>query len=163
MSGPLNLTLDTSNAKTSIPFFIENTYVKARLQKISQDEVEGKGSTISFEFDLVDPAPNADGGTILPGGMGSKIFKTVYLYGKDGEEAAKVRATNDISKILDGILGTDDAGNKKNKPTRPTFGAELVPTLIGQITLLKFRNPKGDRTSQDIIGFTFPGDVAGAM
>lgn len=163
MSGPLNLTLDTSNAKTSIPFFVENTYVKARLQRIEQDTLEGKGDTISFEFALVDPAPNQDGGTILPGAMGSKIFKTLYLYGKDGEEAAKVRAANDIGKILDGLLGTGDADNKKGKAPRPNFGPELVPTLIGQTTLLKFRNPKADRTSQDIIGFTFPGDVAGAM
>lgn len=163
MSGPLNLTLDTANAKTSIPFFVENTYVKARLQAIQQDEVEGKGPTISFEFNLADPAPNQDGGTILPGQMGSKIFKTVYLYGKDGEEAAKVRAANDIGKIIDGLLGTADADNKKGKQPRPAFGPELVPTLIGQVTLLKFVNPKGDRTSQDIREFKFPGDVAGAM
>lgn len=162
MSGPLNLTLPTGNAKTSMPKLVEDTYIKVRLNAIKQDTVENKGDTITFEFNLSAPAPNQDGGTISPGQMGSKMFHTLYLYGKDGAEAAALRATESISKILDGVLGTGDPDNKKGKQPRPDFGPQLVPALIGQETLIKVRNPKGDRTSQDIVSFTYPGDVAGA-
>lgn len=162
MSGPLNISIPTDQAKTSIPMFVEKTYIKVRFGKVQQDTIEGKGDTIKFEFDLVDPAPNQDGGTILPGQLGSKVFKTVYLYGKDGVEAAQKRAGTDVGKILDGFLGTADVDNKKGKPARPAFGPELVPSLIGQISFLQMRNPTGDRTQQDISSFTFPGDVAGA-
>lgn len=162
MSGPLNISIPTDQAKTSIPMFVEKTYIKVRFAKVQQDTVEGKGDKINFEFDLVDPAPNQDGGTILPGQLGSKIFKSVFLYGKDGAEAAAKRAGTDISRILDGFLGTGDADNKKGKQARPAFGPDVVPNLIGQVCFLQMRNPTGDRTSQDIASFTFPGDVAGA-
>lgn len=162
MSGPLNLTLPTGSAVITVPFFVEKTYVKVRFAKVSQETVPEKGDVIRFDFDLVDPAPNQAGGTILPGQIGSKLSKTVYLYGKDGAEAAQARATNDVSRILDGFLGTGDEGNKAGKPTRPQFDATVVPTLIGQTALVQFRNPTGDRTSQDISSFTFPGDVGGA-
>lgn len=162
MSGPLDFSLPTGTTKTAIPRLVPDTYVKVRLAGIRSESGE-KGKTLHFDWQLVDPTPNADGGTIMPGQLGSKIFDTLYLYGKDGEEAAKVRATEKVSKILDGLLGTADPDNKKGKQPRPEFTPELAPTLYGLTTLIKVRDPKGDRTQQDIVSYTFPGDVAGAM
>lgn len=165
MSGPLNISIATDQTKTNIPMFVEKTYVKVRFAKVQQDSVPDKGDVIKFEFDLVDPAPNQEGGTILPGQMGSKVFVSVQLYDKNtkpGDPAPKW-ATERICKIQDAFLGTGDPDNKKNKPPRPPFNAELVPSLIGQIAFLQFKNGVGEYSGkQDVSSYTFPGDVAGA-
>lgn len=168
MSGPLNLTAPTESAKTAIPMFPEGTYVKFRLKEIGQDAVPDKGNdagVIKFEFELVEPAPDQEGGTIAPGALGSKVFVNVQNYDKNTPAAPGVWpkwALEKLAKIQDGLLGTGDTGNKKGKPARQGFGPQLVPSLIGQVTFLKFKNKTGDFIGQDVQSFTFPGDVAGA-
>lgn len=166
MSGPLNIQAPTSTAQTAIPMFPEKTYVKVRFTSVGQDVVPDKGNVIKFEFDLVDPAPNQDGGTILPGQIGSKVFVNVQDYDKNTKpgEGMPKWATEKISKIMDSFLGTGDIGNKKGKPPRPNFGPEVVPSLIGQVAFFQFKNKPADSgyTGQDVSSFTFPGDIAGA-
>lgn len=164
MPGPLNITLDMSDTKTQVPLFAENTYVKVRFAKLQQDEVENKGSVIKLEYDLVDPAPDQGGGTILPGQFGSKIFESIQLYDKNtkaGDPPPKW-AKEKWAKRCDAFLGTGDPGNTAEKPVRPNLSPELVPQLIGQVAFLKFKNKTGEYTGQDISASTFPGDVAGA-
>lgn len=165
MAGPLTINVpDTTNTRTAIPFFVENTYVKVRFSSVEQDAVENKGNVIKFTFDLVDPAPNQDGGTILPGQLGSKVFVNVQDYDKNtkpGEPMPKW-AVEKLCKITDAFLGTGDPDNKKGKPSRPPFGPEIVPTLIGQVAFLKFKNKTGEYVGQDVSEFKFVGDIAGA-
>lgn len=163
MPGPLNITLDTSKVKTSIPQFAEQTYIKVRLEKIEQDHVEGKGDVVKFEYVTVDPAPSQDGGTILPGQLGSRIFDTVRLYGKDAAPGEiPVRAITELAKRQDAFLGTGDPDNKKGKPARGSLN-EQAPQMLGQTAFLKMRNNRDPQyTNQEITEFKFPGDIAGA-
>lgn len=164
MSGPLNLSAPTAQAQTAVPMFVENQYVKVRFKDVGQDEVPDKGNVIKFTFETVDPAPNQDGGTILPGGFGSLIFVQVQDYDKNTPKGGPMPkwATEKLAKITDAFLGTGDVGNKKGKPPRPDFGPAIVPNLIGQVAFFKFKNKTGDFVGQDVSSFTFPGDVAGA-
>jgi len=164
MSGPLSINIDTTATKTSVPFFVERSYVKVRFVKCNQEAVEGKGDALKYEFDLVDPAPNQDGGTILPGQLGSKVFLTVTLYDKNSKpgDGAPKWATEKIAKIQDAFLGTGDQDNKKGKPARPPMNAECVALMTGKEAFFQFKNPTVDRTSQDVSSFTYIGDVAGA-
>lgn len=165
-AGPLNISIPTSETKTSVPQPAEGVYVKVRFSKLDQDSVEGKGDRLRFQFDLVDPTPNQDGGTITPGQMGSKFFYDIPLYDKNtaaGQPPPKW-SQEKISRVLDGFLGTGDKDNAKGKPARPDLGPEVVPQLIGQVSFAKFKNRTGEWASQgaEIQSFTFPGDVAGA-
>lgn len=171
--GPLNINLNTSQAKTSIPQFVENTYVKVRLEKIHASTVEGKGSIltmpfgvgncINFDYTLVEPVPDQDGGTIKPGDFGSKIFDRVRLYDKNTpEDQITTRAPAEIGKRQDAFLGTGDKGNKQSKPERGEF-VDVFPNMIGQVAFIKLRNNKDPQYSnQEITEFKFVGDVAGA-
>lgn len=163
--GPLSINIPTSTAVTTVPFFRERTYVKFRLGKVpQQDEVEGKGSVIKFEWELVDPTEDQQGHIIKPGDFGSKCFDTVRLYDKN-TQAGQVpeRSISDLAKRTDALLGTGDPGNKKNRPSRPDFNAELLPALVGQVAFLQFKNGTGEYSGkQDIVSFTNPQDVPGA-
>lgn len=165
MPGPLTINIPTANAKTTVPFFRENTYVKFRLGKVpEQDEVENKGSKIKFEWDLVEPTETQDGMQLKPGDFGAKVFDTVFLYDKNTPVGQiPERAISELSKREDALLGTGDPGNKKNRPSRPDFNAELLPQLMGQVVFLKFKNGTGEYSGkQDIVSFTNPQDVPGA-
>jgi hypothetical protein len=162
-AGPLNISLNTAEAKTSVPLFAPG-YVKLRLAKLSQDEVPDKGSVIKLEYDLVDPAPNTDGGTILPGQMGSKFFESIQLYDKNtkfGDPAPKW-AVEKISKRIDALLNTGDAGNSKGKDPRPNLSPELIPLLIGQVMIAKMNVRTGDYVGNEIAQALNPSEVPGA-
>lgn len=160
MSGPLNINLSTDTTTTGIPGFDPNTYVKMRFADVKKDPVEGKGDKLTFIFELTEPAASNAGGTITPGQLGSKVFHTIFMYGKDTAPGqVPTWAVEKICKVLDGFLGTGDPDNKKGKPVRPAFNDQLVPTLMGQVAFLKFKNPTGDRTSQDVAELKFPGDM----
>lgn len=161
MQGPLSINIPTSDAKTTIPRFDTTIYHKFRFAGAKQDSVEGKGDKITFEYHLVDPAAAEGGGEpILPGAFGSKVFDTVFLYGKDTEKGKiPTWATTQIAKVQDGFLGTGDKENKAGKPVRPDLGPECVAQMMGQVAFLKFKNPTGDRTSQDVTEIKFPGDM----
>lgn len=165
MQGPLNLSLDTQTAKTSVPKFLEGIHVKMRLTAINQDTVEGKGQVIKFAYELVDPAPQQDSQEpLLPGAFGSKVFDSVQLYDKNTKpgDPAPSWSINKICARQDGFLGTGDEGNKKGKPTRPKFDAECVSKMLGQVAFFKFKNKTGDYDGQDIASITHPSDVQGA-
>lgn len=163
--GPLSINIPTSTAVTTVPFFRERTYVKFRLGKVpQQDEVEGKGSVIKFEWELTDPIEDQQGNQIKPGDFGSKVFDTVRLYDKNTPAGTiPKRAIEDLAKRTDALLGTGDPNNKKGRPERPDFNTDLMPALMGQVCFIQFKNGTGEYAGkQDIVSFTNPQDVPGA-
>lgn len=155
-SGPLSITLPTSTTKSAMPQIASNTWAKFKYAApVKQRTIagEGKGDVLDFEFHLAEPASDTEGKTINPGGVGSKQFHTVFMYGKDGKEAALDRATKEVNKILDAMLGTGDPGNAKGKPARPDFNNELQPSLIGLTFWGKVRARQNDPSRNDIVEF----------
>lgn len=156
---PLDISLDLSGTKTAIPMIQDGTMVKLRLVSLSQITGE-KGKTLRFEYDLLDPAPDSEGGTIQPGAFGSKIFENIALYAKpDAKDPLWFKPL--IAKRIDALLGTGDAGNKKGKPTRPDLGPNLIPQLIGRELVAKMKIETNDAyTGNRIQNVTYPGDIA---
>src|SRR6266446_1307769 len=153
---PLSISLNLSGTKTAIPMVKDGEMVKLRLVSLSQIKGD-KGNSLRFEFDLVDPAPDTEGSTINPGAFGSKIFENVAMYAKPDAKDPKWYEKK-ISNIVDGLLGTGDAGNKKGKPTRPDLSAELVPQLIGKELVVKMKVQQDDNFTGNRLGtITFPG------
>lgn len=156
---PLDISLNLSGTKTAIPMIADGTMVRLRLVSLSQIKGE-KGNSLRFEYDLVEPAPDTEGGTINPGAFGSKIFENIAMYAKPDAKDPRWFEKN-IAQRIDGLLGTGDAGNKKNKPTRPNLTAELVPQLIGKELVAKMKVQQDDNfTGNRIQNVTFPGDIA---
>ena len=63
---------------------------------------------------------------------------------------------------VDGFLGTGDANNKKGKPRRPTFNAEVVSQMIGSEAMAKItvmKSKKSDYVGNDISTVTYLGDL----
>lgn len=162
--GPLSISLPTSGAKTSVPMFAENQYVPMRLVSVEQGEVEGKGTTIKFTWDLINPAPSVDsqrgeGPPIEPGKFGSKFFDTVRFYDKDTPQGQiPERAQKAICQRQDALLGTGDPNNKKGKPVRPDFNGDTVPDLLGKIAHIRFKVKTGEFEGNEIADLRFPGD-----
>jgi len=156
---PLSISLNLSGTKTAIPMVADGTMVKLRLVSLSQIKGD-KGNSLNFEYTLVDPAPDNEGGMINPGAFGSTIFERVALYAKPDAKDPKWYESV-ISKRIDALLGTGDAGNKKGKPTRPDLSAELVPQLIGKELVAKMQVQNDDSfVGNRIRSVTFPGDIA---
>lgn len=138
MSTPLSISIPTNTAKVGIPEVAYDTWVRLRLNNISQDTNE-KGPVITFEWELQDPASASDGSTILPGQLGSKIFERIYCYTKpDAKDAANPFYIQKISKRIDAILRTGDAENKKGLPARPEFNGETAAKMFGGIAFARF-------------------------
>lgn len=156
---PLSISLNLSGTKTAIPMIADGTMVRLRLVSLSQIKGD-KGNTLRFEYDLVEPAPDTEGGTINPGAFGSKIFENVALYAKpDAKDPLWFNSV--ISKRIDALLGTGDPGNKKGKPVRPDLSAEVVPQLIGKELVAKMKVQQDDNfTGNRIQTVTYPGDIA---
>lgn len=156
-SGPLSITLSTSQIKTAIPQIADNSWVNLKLNAVKEGDIPNKGKTIEFEFQLAERATSADGTPIEPNGLGSKVFHTLFLFGKDGPEAAMTRAAVDAGKVIDGLLGTGDPSNNKGKPVRPDFGPQVIPDLVGKnvFALTKLDPQYGVKIKE----FRFPGDV----
>lgn len=132
MNAPLSISIPTNNAKVGIPDIAYDTWVRLQLKNISQDTNE-KGPIVTFEFELMDPASNTDGGTILPGQVGSKVFDKVYCYGQDDKKPEDRFYVQKICKRIDAILHTGDPDNKKNLPPRPEFNGETAAKMLGGI------------------------------
>lgn len=155
---PLDISLNLSDAKVAIPVIKDGELVPLKLADLGVSTNE-KGKTINFEYELVNPAPDTDGGTINPGAMGSKIFENVALYAKPDAKDPKWFEKRIASRI-DALLGTGDKDNKKGKPQRPDLNAQLVPQLIGKVLVAKMRVRTGEYTGNEIASVTFPGDIA---
>lgn len=156
---PLSISLDLSGTKTAIPMVADGTMVRLRLVSLTQIKGE-KGNSLRFEYDLVEPAPDTEGGVINPGAFGSKIFETIAMYAKPDAKDPKWFYKN-IAQRIDAFLGTGDEGNKKGKPVRPDLSAELVPQLIGKELVAKMKVQQDDvYTGNRIQTVTFPGDIA---
>jgi hypothetical protein len=155
---PLDISINLGDTKTAIPAIADNTMVNLRLTNLSQ--VNGdKGKSLRFEYDLVDPAPDSEGGTINPGSFGSKVFEHIALYAKPDAKDPKWFEKRIASRV-DALLGTGDKGNSKGKPSRPNFNAQLVPQLIGKVMVAKMRLRKDDFGGNEIASVTYPGDIA---
>jgi hypothetical protein len=116
---------------------------------------------LKFEYDLVEPAPTADGGTIQPGQMGAKMFENIALFDKNTPAGTVPQwALERIAKRQDALLGTGDANNKKGKPARPAFGPEAVEQMIGKELVAKMKVRTGDYTGNEFDQVYFPGDIA---
>jgi len=159
MTQPIDISLNLSGTKTAVPMVQDGAMVRLRLVNVSLVSGE-KGNSLKWEYDLVDSAPDTEGGTINPGAFGSKIFEQIALYAKPDAKDPKWFLTN-ISKRIDALLGTGDEGNKKGKPTRPDFNGELIPQLIGKELIAKMKVQNDDNfVGNRIQTVTFPGDIA---
>ena len=151
-AGPLSIKLNTSEAKTAIPLISEGHFAHWKLAQVTETQVEGKGPMILFEWDLTQPAPNTDGGQIVPGQMGAKFFDRVTLYDKNTPQGqVPKQAMDKICKRVDALLGTGDPDNSKGKPVRPDFSGELVSNLVGKSIVAKM----GVRNSDGYVGNEF--------
>lgn len=156
---PLSISLNLGDTKTAIPMIQDGQVCRLRLVGLSQGATE-KGKVLKFEYDLQDPAPDTEGGTITPGAMGSKIFENIQLYAKPDAKDPKWFEKKIASRI-DALLGTADKDNKKGKPPRPDLSAELVPQLIGKTLVAKMVvRQDANYTGNEIRTVTFPGDIA---
>ncbi len=156
---PLNINLDITDTTTGIPVIADGQIVKLHLEKVTQSEVEGKGSTTRWEYKLVEPAPTTDGTTLNPGDFGSTIFENIQLYSKEGS-ARPDWFKERIATRIDALLGTGDKGNKKGKPERPNLSGETVAKLIGQSMLVKMKvSAYEGRDRNEFAAVYFPGDV----
>lgn len=158
-NAPLSIKFNTSQTKTAIPLIADGVMTRFRLKSITQSEgTDTANPAIKFEFNLLDPAPTTEGGTVNPG---FPIFLSVPLRTKESPETPEW-SQQKVAQLIDAMLGTGDPGNKKNKPTRPDFGPDLVPQLIGKEMIAKVKTYRGkdDVLRNDLGTFTFPGDVA---
>lgn len=155
---PLSISVGLSDTKTAIPMIRDGEQVVLKLVNLSQGKTD-KGDSLKFEYDLVNPAPDTEGGTINPGAMGSKIFENIQLYAKaDAKDPEWFKKR--IAARLDALLGTGDIGNKRGKPQRPDLSAQLVPQLLGKTLIAKMRVKTGEYTGNEIASTTYPGDIA---
>jgi len=155
---PLDISMNLGDTKTAVPMIKDGELVELRLVNLSQQTVE-KGKSLKFEYDLVNPAPDSEGGTINPGAMGSKVFENIQLYAKPDAKDPKWYEKK-IATRIDALLGTGDKDNKKGKPVRPDLNAQLVPQLIGKTLVAKMAVKTGEYTGNEIRSVTFPGDIA---
>ena len=155
---PLDISLNLGDTKTAIPTIADGHVCRLKLVNLTQGANE-KGKDLKWEYELQDPAPDSDGGTITPGAMGSKIFEHIQLYAKPDAKDPKWFEKK-IATRIDALMGTGDKENKKGKPVRPDLSAQLVPQLIGKTLVAKMRVKTGDYTGNEIASVTFPGDIA---
>lgn len=159
-TGPLSISINTSNTVTSVPQIAPGTLAVLRLVGIEQKSTD-KGNYISWSYELTAPTPKVGGGVINPGEFGSKVFENTMLYGKDTAPGEiPTWALTRISEREDALLGTGDPGNAKGKPVRPNFGPDIVPSLIGKTLVAKFKSRKDDPNATEIDRVFFQGDIA---
>jgi hypothetical protein len=158
--GPLDISLDLSNKSTVTPMVADGQLARWRFVKASK-ATSDKGDMIKFEYDLVEPAPDTEGGQIKPGAMGSKFFENIALFDKNTPKGTVPGwAEERIAKRMDALLGTGDPNNKKGKPTRPVFNSETVSQMIGKELVAKMKVRTGDFIANEFGQVYFPGDIA---
>lgn len=161
-TGPLDINLDLSKTKTTVPMVAEGHLCEWRFEKAGMKQAgEGKGNMITMEWKLTQPAPNTEGGQIKPGEMGATLFENIALFDKNTPTGQIPEwAQKRIAQRIDALLGTGDEGNPKGKPTRPAFNAETVSQMIGKTVVAKMKVKGGDFPGNEFGTLTFPGDIA---
>jgi hypothetical protein len=160
-TGPLDISLDLSKTKTTVPMVADGHLCEWRLEKVGTRNAEGKGKMVTFEWKLTQPAPNTEGGQIKPGEMGATLFDNIALFDKNTPQGETPEwAQKRIAQRIDALLGTGDEGNPKGKPARPTFNAETVSQMIGKTVVAKMKVKGGDFPGNEFGILTFPGDIA---
>lgn len=148
-NSPLNIHLDLSKVKTALPL-IQECMTKVRLQDVTESQRDG-ATVIKMEFHLSDGAQTEDGGQV---NAGFPLFVNF--------DTSQVWLQQKLAKFIDGLLGTGDENNRKGRPTRPDFGPELLPDLIGREAIGKIiisRSKKSDYVGNDIASLTYLGDI----
>lgn len=159
-TGPLDISMNLSGTKTAVPMIAEGHFATFRLVGLTQQNSE-KGPMLKWEYDLVNPAPNSEGGTIEPGKMGAKFFENVALFDKNTPAGTWPEwAQKRVCQRIDALLGTGDKGNAKGKPERPDLNSALVPTLIGKTLVGKMKVRSGDYVGNEFSNVFFPGDIS---
>lgn len=154
---PLSIAFDTSKAKTAVPMYADGQMVRFSFAGVKEESGE-KGKTLILEWNAMHPAANTDGGQIPVGGLGSKIFDRIQLYGGKPEDETPWFVKK-LSTRIDALLGTSDAGNTKGKPTRPDFNNETVAAMIGKEMVAKMKVKTGDYSGNEFGNLYFPGDL----
>lgn len=146
-AAPVSISMDLSSHKTTVPVIANDRWVRVRLANLGQIANE-KGQILKWEYHLLEPAPTIDGDVVK---VGFPIFENICLYGKDTPpgQIPEMAQTN-ICRRIDAMLGTGDPGNKLQRPERPAFNGELVPTLIGKELYLQLKAKTGEYEGNDI-------------
>ena len=159
--GPLSISLNTAAVKNTIPLIANGLWVEFRLEEISGEHVVGKGDTSKWKWSLVTPTTSTEGKTL---NVGFPFTENIQFYDKNTDPENPVVPEWALKKVcarIDGLLGTGDPENKKNKPVRPDFNAELVPSLIGKVIRVEMKvessEQYGDKNQFGKI--IFPGDI----
>lgn len=159
-TGPLDINLDLSKTKTTVPMVADGHLCEWRFEKAGMKTSE-KGPMVVLEWKLTQPAPNTEGGQIKPGEMGATLFENIALFDKNTPQGEVPKwAQERLAKRIDATLGTGDEGNAKGKPARPAFNAETVSQMIGKTVVAKMRVRSGDYVGNEFGTLTFPGDIA---
>lgn len=160
-AGPLSITLNTSAAVTAIPLIADKSWCQVRYTGVKQKHLEDKGDVLDFNFELVSEATDTNGKPLKPGGFGSKLFHSVYLYDKNTTPPAiPERAMAAIGEIQDAFCGTGDAGNAKGRPTRPNFTDPGVePSMHGLTCWVEVRVKTGNYKGNEIKSFKNNADM----
>lgn len=160
MNGPLSI--KTSTTSTAIPLIADGQLARFRVNGLTLDQKEGTlFPQVRVDARLLDPTPSAEGTTLNPG---FPLFITFPLGSKEDPNTIPEWSVQALAKFQDGVLGTGDAGNKKDKVVRPDFTQESFPDYIGK----EFFAKVGVRKSKDeqygdsnvVKTYTFPGDIA---
>lgn len=155
-----------SEAKTSIPIIAEGHRCKVRLAGVKGTTNE-KGSRLSFQFDLLEPAPTTDNSRVEPG---FPLFTGATFYDKNTPaDEIPARTKTLLGKITDACLGTGDVGNKEGKPARPAIGANaqsieelaaaFTEALLARELFVKVRVKTGEFEGNEITTYTNPADL----
>jgi hypothetical protein len=161
-TGPLDISLDLSKTKTTVPMVADGHLCEWRLEKVGTRQAgEDKGKMVAFEWKLTQPAPNTEGGQIKPGEMGATFFENIALFDKNTPKGVVPEWANKrIALRIDALLGTGDENNPKGKPVRPEFNSETVSQMIGKTVVAKMKVKGGDFPGNEFGTLTFPGDIA---
>ncbi len=155
-----------SEAKTSIPIIAADHKCKVRLAGVKGKSSE-KGDSLSFQYDLLEPAPTGDGGRVEPG---FPLFDNVTFYDKNTPQGEiPARSITKLGKIIDALLGTGDNGNKAGKPARPAIGAGVnsieelaaafTEALLAREMFVKVRVKTGDFEGNEVASYINPADL----
>lgn len=156
-NAPLSTSFDTTQVKTGKPIIVDGHQFRIRFAKCSEQDVQGKGKMLTFEYHILTPCPTTEGKQVVPP---FPIFDRIVFWGKDGEAAALERGINKICRIQDAFLGTGDPGNSKGKSQRPAFDAQCVADMTGKECFVKVKaNVGGEFEGNDITKYTALADM----